>query len=192
MPVLAPPSVSARSELHSRSRTCPQARSGAAAFMRHGAFTLLELLTVIAVLGIVTAIVTPRYGRSIARTRADAAMERMLADIRRTQALANASSTALKMDLDVDSTSYILPKSRTLDNQTASKRVRLDLGPYFASTLICHLDGKCALLIDAYGRITSTGAIEIRVGREVRWIGVEDGRATGSDQRRSSDAGDYR
>ncbi len=178
---------------HSRSRSCPTAQPRAAFRWHRRGFTLLELLVVITVLGIATAIVAPRYGRSIARTRADAALERMLADIRRAQALARATSTALSLELRADETAYILPTTRTLDNALSPERVTLGDSPYFASALLCHLEGPlCALHIDAFGRIATTGSIELRVGEQVRWIGIVGGRAVERDPNDARVIGEHR
>lgn len=177
MPVLAPLSARIRTAPHSRSRTCPPARSRAAFRLNRHGFTLLELLVVIAVLGVATAIVAPRYGRSIARTRAEAAMERVFADIRRTQALARATSTTMIIQLDTANAAYTLPMGRTLDNAAEPERVELDESPYFVSDITSSLADDDQIVIDPYGRIVSTGSLRIRVGDSIRWVGIVDGRA---------------
>ena len=61
--------------------------------LRRG-FTLLELVLVVAILGVVAAIAAPRYGNAIQNYRANAAAQRLRADLEYARARAKSTSSS--------------------------------------------------------------------------------------------------
>src|SRR3954468_24220391 len=89
------------------------------------AFSLFELLFVIAIIAIVAAMAMPRYGRSVARYRAECAAKRVAADLALARSTAKAVSAERIVTFNTVAGSYTLGAVRHLDHSSAPYTVTL-------------------------------------------------------------------
>lgn len=144
------------------------------------AFTLLELLVVLIVMGVVASIAVPRYADSIARWRVEAAAGRIVADLslaRRHARSAGAEQTVL---FSVSTDTYTLDGVRDPDGSDSNYTVSLAQEPYLATIVSADFGGDAGVVFDVYGMADSNGTAVVWVGKYSKTITVEGttGRAT--------------
>lgn len=137
-----------------------------------GGFTLVELVLILAILGTFAAVAAPRYGGAIARYRAQAAANRVVADLARAQAEARASSSTRTVEFKAPADWYGIAESRALDSRLTGYGVALSASPYEAALVSAALGGDSVIRFDGYGVPDSGGTIIVRSGREGRTITI--------------------
>jgi len=137
-----------------------------------GAFTLIELALVLVILGIFAAVLAPRYGDAIARSRVDAAADRVIAELGRAGERARASGVGWTVWMDV--TTERLWWTETDDFQPFSADFGVDLGaePYRTDLSWASIGGSPKADFDPFGRPTRDGVIVITHGDTGRTITV--------------------
>lgn len=165
-------------------RPAPSFNAPGRAAVRAHAFSLIELLLVLAIISTLTALIVPRLSASAARYHADLAAARLTADLTllRSTARALASSKTLSLDLSSASYSADIPAP---DSPSASLRVNLDADPYHAALKRTSLPGN-AIRFDAFGNPSSSGWILLASGSQFRVITIDSSGLISS--RRASDA----
>jgi prepilin-type N-terminal cleavage/methylation domain-containing protein len=141
-------------------------------FDRRG-FSLVELVLVLAIMAIVSALAVPRYYSSVARYRADAAARRIASDLELAQSRAysrNATQSAL---FSIGSSSYQIDGMADPYHPSQPYTVRLGESPYFARLKSVNFAGSNTLSFDGYGQPASAGTIVLAVGMEQRTITIE-------------------
>jgi type II secretion system protein H len=88
-------------------------------------FSLLELVLVVAIISVMAAIATPRFGAAHARYRVDLAARRIAADIAYAQMVARRNSTRQEIIFDIASDSYTLPGVADIDRPVTDYAVDL-------------------------------------------------------------------
>lgn len=136
------------------------------------AFTLIELVLVLAILATFAAVAAPRYGGAVARYRVQAAANRIVADLARAQAEARASSSSRTVEFRTANNGYGIAESRSLNDRNSSYRVSLAAAPYESAILLADFGGDSIVRFDGYGVPDSGGTIVVRSGREKRTITV--------------------
>lgn len=139
------------------------------------AFSLVELVLVLAILVVGAAIAAPRYGESIARYRVEGAARRIAADIALAQASARAASASRTINFSVDKNEYTITGVRALDGGAADYSVLLTDPPYQAYLSAAAFGDDAALTFDGFGVPDSAGSITVFVGRLARTVSVEAG-----------------
>ncbi len=140
---------------------------------RWRAFSLIELVLVVAIISILSAIAMPRVGGAIARQRVDAAARRVVMDLalaRRSAELANASRTAAFLPAQAK---YTLTGVQPLDGVGTDYVVILKEEPYGATIVSADFGGDPDLVFDVFGRPDSDGSVVIQVGNEIRTVSVD-------------------
>jgi len=147
----------------------------ASAKRKIGAFTLVELVIVVMIIGIMAAATVPTFARALAYYRADAAAKRIQVDLDLAKKQALTSNTAQVVSFDVASHRYSLPGVENLDHPGTVYEVDLSLHPYTAQMVSAAFDnaGDADVEFNAYGVPDSSGTIVIRVGSEQRTVVVD-------------------
>lgn len=133
------------------------------------AYTLVELMMVLAIIGLCAGIVVPRYGRSLTRYRADAAARRVASDFALARATARTTSTSQSIDFSAPTNGYTVSGLIGLDRTTSAYRVDLTQPP-FQTTLSSNLrlvSNNAAVTkvnFDRYGTPDASGTITVASG----------------------------
>jgi len=154
--------------------------------MRSRAFTLIELLIVLSVIGTVSLIAVPRYARSLERYQADAAARRIVADLQRAQARARTKGAHVTVAFDTDLDRYEIPDVPSLKDPTSGTVVEVGAAPFRATLVTAAFDNPVAadltsdVIFDGYGMPDSGGSVLIRAGDVTRTIvlDAETGKVT--------------
>jgi type IV fimbrial biogenesis protein FimT len=148
-------------------------RSGCRPFSlaRRGAFSIMELVMVLAIIAVIGAIAIPRYGQSIANYRASSAAQRIVSDIALAQATARGTSSSISIlfmlppdnakpsDPEIGG-GYSINGIRDLERASDTYTVWLAAEPYLSvmtsldstnATAVTKSDGSVRLTFDGYG-----------------------------------------
>ena len=141
------------------------------------AFTLTELLIVVAAIGALTLIAVSRFGHSRARYRVEAAGRRVIADLTQARAVAQASSRSITVDFVPKSSSYTLIDVLSETRQGADAIIDLTREPYGVVIASADFGGDSQFSFDSYGRPSSAGSMVFLSGRMARRLDMD---ATGN------------
>ena len=137
------------------------------------AFSLLELLLAMAVIGIMLAIAVPRYAVSATRYHLDAAARRIVSDLSLAQSRARATSKSQPVLFSVAAGTYQITGMATLDRKPGDYAVALAGDPYRVTLVSADFGGQASITFDGYGSPTRGGTIVIQAGGDQRTITVD-------------------
>lgn len=129
---------------------------------RRRAFTLIEAVIVLAVIGVVAAMVIPRYGRSLDRYRIDAAVDRITRDIE----LARRSADGRSEPCWIAFTDTALCYDVICGTSTSTTLSHVDLWrePYLVSVIKSNFAGGGEMDFNGFGVIAVGGTITLQSG----------------------------
>lgn len=127
-------------------------------------FTVIELMMVLAILGVLAAIATPRIARSLAQNRALQAAALIKSDIRRVASQARATSQP--WTITFSSTGYTIAGNNAT-GAAVSSTVTLTDEPYLASIASISCGADNALVFTGHGSCAETGRLRVRSGSAV-------------------------
>ncbi len=136
-------------------------------------FTLLELVIVMAVIGVTASIAIPRYGATIARFRAESAARRVQADLRYARQAAQAASAPRTVVFNIPASSYGIGQVKDLKRTAGPYTVSL-ADEYSAVMKGVDFGGDASVQFDGYGRPDSSGSVHVESGGE-GWLVTLDG-----------------
>ena len=147
----------------------------------HGAargLSLLELVMVLLIIGVLSGIAIPRYGRSLARHRLDVAAERIVRDLEYARRAAIDSSTSRTVRFAPAIDTYSIDGVADLRHGDGVYTVELAAEPYKVVLVSTTLDAAGAddiqaIIFDGFGHPDSGGTITIDLGGETRTITVD-------------------
>lgn len=137
------------------------------------AFSLVEVLLVVAIMGIIAAMAAPRYAAALNSYRADATARRIAADISMAQARARTTSSSRTIVFDADSNTYKIAGERDLSVSTDTYTVDLSGSPYFARLSRFGFGGNATLSFNGYGVPSGAGTVLISVGATTRTVSID-------------------
>lgn len=130
---------------------------------RRRGFTLLELIVVVAIIAMLSAVAIPRFGRSLARERCAAASRRIVADLALARRVAQARSATITVAFS-DNTGYAIAGLADRNRVGSAYSVSLVKEPYLMTTVKASFGGATSVSFDAYGVPNSAGAIRVGAG----------------------------
>jgi len=136
------------------------------------AFSLMEMVMVLAIMAVLAAIAAPRYSNTVERARVDAVARRLVADLAYAQRSAKTSNQARTVKL-VWPAYYELVGLSHLNDPSLPYRVQLDEEPYDAEGYSFELGGNNTLIYDIYGMPDTGGWITVHVGRHYRTVTID-------------------
>jgi prepilin-type N-terminal cleavage/methylation domain-containing protein len=153
--------------------------SRAASRPRRPAFTLLELVVVLALVGITAAIAVPRFASASQNYRARAAAQRLVADLAYIQSRATMTSSTLALTFSVGTGRYTV--LGVTDPRTGAGIYTVDLAepPFEAKVVSTTLAGAkrtagaVQLRFDGYGVPSAGGSIAITAGSAAVSVSVD-------------------
>ncbi len=162
------PSIRTRQHPQAGGRTTP--RFGHA--LRDG-FSVLELVVVLAIIGVVAAVAAPRWTSSQQNYRVDLAARRIAADIDAARVAARTESRTKSIAFSEGGLRYKITGVR-LARRTVAVETDVDLAaePHRVTDLAVDFGGTQAITFDAFGRPSAGGTIKVAVGGLVRYITV--------------------
>lgn len=122
------------------------------------AYTLIELIVVMAIIATVAAITVPRYASARQRYRIENAAQRLASDLQAARDMAQAASAPVSVRFDAGGSAYkITPASGT-----GGIVVDLSQPPTDAWIQSANFAGSSTLSISAYGLPSASGAVVLR------------------------------
>jgi len=137
------------------------------------AFTLLELVIVVAVLGTLAAVAVPRYADFLAEQRVAAAARRLVADLALAQRTAKMAGAPQTVTFNVAADRYTLVGMPDPDRANTEYTVVLSADPYGAKITAISLGGDNALVFDGYGVPDSSASVFVRVGERAKSVSLD-------------------
>ena len=139
------------------------------------AFTIIEVLMVVFIIGVISTLAVPRYSNFVAQHRAESAARRIAADIALTRRHARLTSTSQTIQFDVSNDRYVVSGMSSLDNPAGFYTVLLTEEPYGASIASVSLDSNDngTITFDGYGVPNTGGSIVVGVGVYSRTIQID-------------------
>ncbi len=144
---------------------------------RARAFSLLEIVTVLAIIAIVSAIAVPRFASAAARYQAEAAARRIVADMKLAQARAYSTSASVEVWFDAIGHTVSIPTITSFDDANAEYVTELSAEPYQAELVDANFAGDTKVIFDIYGQPNADGRVIVKVGQTRATIIVD--KATG-------------
>jgi type II secretory pathway pseudopilin PulG len=134
------------------------------------AFSLLELLVILAIVASIIAIALPRYGHTMARYQADVAARRIVSDLALARAEARQNCRSQTIIVDPVANQIRMPGVAHLDDGLSEYVTELAVEPYCATLVSADFGGDGAVIFDGYGVPDSGGTAVVRSGGEQRTV----------------------
>ena len=128
------------------------------------AFSLMELVVVMIIIGVVAAVAVPRFSSASTRQRAQAAARRIEADLNRLQRYAYQTSTSQGAVFDTTTHAYAMAGMPDPDKPGKYYIVSLADEPYQATIAEANFSGQPKFEYDGYGIPSVGGKVTIDVG----------------------------
>ncbi len=139
------------------------------------AFSLVEVVIIMAIMGVLAAVAAPRYAASMANYRALMSAHRIAADVALAQASARAASASRTIVFDVPHSSYTVSGLAALDGRSGGYVVQLGASPYRAtlgSVTFSDNVADATLSFNGYGSPDSGATIVVSYGTSSRTVTV--------------------
>ncbi len=137
------------------------------------AFSLIEIVAVVVIMGILSSIALPRYSAFIAQQQLEGAERRLVADLALAQRRARQSSASQSVVFNVGQSKYQLPGMAHPDHPGQAFEVRLGDEPYRAMVVSASFGGDATLIYDGYGNADTAGTVVIAVGSRQKTIDID-------------------
>jgi prepilin-type N-terminal cleavage/methylation domain-containing protein len=137
------------------------------------AFTLVELVTVMLIMGIMAAVAAPRLLNALATSRVQSAARRVAADLRLAREHALRTSIAQIADFDVAMDRYAMPTVPNIDRPNSAYAVNLASSDFQVDLTTANFEGSNVIQFDIYGRANRAGSVVVRSGGLQRTVQVD-------------------
>lgn len=170
-PAPSPPTRTDRPHPAAIQRTPARCRRG------RRAFSLPELVVVLAVVGAAAAIALPRYGSAVDRYRADGAARAWAERVTLWAQLASSTGATVVIDLDLPRQRAVVRTERPGRAAATTQTLRFDEAPFPHRVDAASFAGTSQLTLNPYGMPKADGAITLAVGSQARTIDITGGSA---------------
>ena len=137
------------------------------------AFSLIELMLVVAIMAVFAAMAAPRYTDALHRYRADAAARRVAADLTMAQSKARSLATSRSVVFNVSGKSYQVPNEADLNLSGSAYTVNLGTTPYYVAIGTVSFNGNASVTFNGYGVPDNAGSVQVTAGSVVRTISID-------------------
>ena len=148
--------------------------------MRYRAFSLIEVLTTLVLIGIIAAIALPRYSSALCNYRVSAAARRLAADLHYAHILARASSSTCTISFNTGSNSYQFSAGNgpvqpgSVPTTLTSYSVSLQSDPYCVTMASVSLsNATSSISFNGYGLPSTGGTIILQCGTAQKTITID-------------------
>jgi hypothetical protein len=136
------------------------------------AFTAVEIVIVVLIMGILAGVGAPKYLSSLAHFRLEAAARRVAADLRWARAYAQKVSVSQTVDFDATGDSYVLTGLADPDRPAATYGQRL-AAVYSIDLFSAEFASVDWVQFDMFGRPDKSGAVVLKAGARQRTVEVD-------------------
>lgn len=146
----------------------------------HLAFTLVEMIVVMVIIGVLATMAAPRYANHLAHQRVEAAARQVVADLQRAQRKAKFSSSSQTVTFDLVKDSYRLKYMTDPDKSGAPYEIFLGEDPYRAVITGADFSGGKSVTYNAFGVPDTGGTVTVQVGtyRKTITVAADNGKVT--------------
>lgn len=141
---------------------------------RRRAFSLVEVVIALAIVGTIAAIVAPRMASRMDRAALDAAAARIGREIELVRERARASSRSATVAIDLARGRLTVAGIELGGIGDGSGVIDVSGSPYGVTIAAANFGGRSGIEIGPYGTPKRSGAIELRRGRDTRILLVSD------------------
>jgi prepilin-type N-terminal cleavage/methylation domain-containing protein len=142
--------------------------------VRRLAFTMIELVVVVLILGILSSVAAPRYLESMANYRAETVCQRIVADLKHARCRAQQTSANQTIVFQAGSNQSEISTMNDLDHPEKVYEHRLAEGVSQATLVSASFDSSSTLVFDIYGKPSNSGTIVFNAGGGNHAIQVEE------------------
>jgi len=155
-------------------------QAGGNVVSRRVGFSLLELVLVLAMVGVVSAMAVPRYSSSISYYRADMTSRRVVADLALARRHALITGAAETVTFTPASGQYQILGLQSLDHSSNDYIVKLSGSPYHTTLVSASFGGDATVVFDAYGVPDDGGQVVVQAGdfQKTIVLDADSGKAT--------------
>lgn len=139
--------------------------------MRRQGFTIVELVMVVAIIGIVAGIAMPRFTSAADSNRADVAARRLMADLAMLRLAARSTSASTSVTFTTSTNSYVMTGAGRVVGETNT--VKLSDFPYSCKIKLPAGAASATLSYNQYGVPTSSMTVYIESGKFRRTVTVD-------------------
>ncbi len=143
---------------------------------RRAALTLVEIVIVVLIIGVLSAIAVPKYAVTMRYVQLEAAAERVAADLRYARQYAKTKGTTQSVVFTPATDTYTLPGMNDVDHPSQAFAVDLTSGEYPASIASASLGSggaETTVVFDLYGRPDFGGTVVVQLGSEQRTVTID-------------------
>ncbi len=137
------------------------------------AFTLIDLVVTMLIIGILTAVAAPKFASALHRTRVEQAAKRIQIDLRYARQNAISRSSNLIVQFNSATDSYTIPALPDLNRPGRPYSVALQSAPYSATLVSASLGLDSDILFDRFGNPDSGGTITVASGGYLQTVTID-------------------
>ena len=140
---------------------------------RSPGFSLVELVMVLSIISIMSAIAIPRWTAAMQRYQLQMAAQRIATDIALARSRANFGSAPVTITYNTTAGTYTIVGMNDPDHPANAYTVNLSAAPYKAALTSVSFGGASQLVFDGYGTPTQGGILVVTVGTSQQTVTVD-------------------
>lgn len=137
------------------------------------AFTLVELVIVLLMVGILAGVAAPKFSASLSSFRLQAVAERIAGDIRYAKRMAQQNSSTQAMVFDPAADSYTLTAVTDVNRRARTFQFSLTDIEYECDLVSADFGGSPTLTFNIFGQPVSTGTVVVSCGGETSTLTID-------------------